>query len=332
MTINVDATSGSSGALILGQSIWSPDILTDQRLHEYDGSQYSTTGIYADFVTDYLTDLQTNYPSRFKTEAEWQTLAVTNDIVNYWVLDTVNSVFRFPRIQNIAMSEAIAGNIPVAGTGISLGLTNGVINVGLDANGSATLLASSNAYGATVTNTTATTTGLNGVLGVTTDETKSGLIAKNTSENTTGYLYCVIATEPKTSAQIDIDEIATDLANKADKSLSNLTDAGNVYGSGFFAPSAYTTSLTLGATGTTYTAPANGWVSISKVGSAAYQELILSTGDIASVSICRAANQVAAAFIPVRKGQEFQVSYTTAGTLNWFKFIYARGSVSEYTP
>lgn len=61
---------GSS--LKLGQSVWSPDPLIDSDLHLYNGSQYATDGIYADFVTRYLTPLKTDYPARFKTEAEWQ--------------------------------------------------------------------------------------------------------------------------------------------------------------------------------------------------------------------------------------------------------------------
>jgi hypothetical protein len=56
--------------------------------------------------------------------------------------------------------------------------------------------------------------------------------------------------------------IAPNISNAANKSLSNLVGAGTSRGAGWAMPSDTYEDLTLGASGTTYTAPANGWVSL----------------------------------------------------------------------
>ena len=65
------------------------------------------------------------------------------------------------------------------------------------------------------------------------------------------------------AVNINIDNIATDLNNKADKDLTNsvgaLSSSAKEYFSGLGMPSDKYVDLTLGANGTTYTAPANGW-------------------------------------------------------------------------
>ncbi|MDY6364836.1 MAG: hypothetical protein SPL73_08120 [Cyanobacteriota bacterium] len=81
-------------------------------------------------------------------------------------------------------------------------------------------------------------------------------------QSTKVLYYVVIATSTKTPVQMDVDKIATDLNGKANVSADNFNATGTTYLSGLGMPSNRYIDLTLGASGTTYTAPANGWVCI----------------------------------------------------------------------
>lgn len=97
--------------------------------------------------------------------------------------------------------------------------------------------------------------------------------------------------------------------------------------SGLGMPSGKYIDLTLGASGSTYTAPANGWFFISKVSTASGQivslqnkTIIMQTGTYSSAS-----GQGLKVYLPVKKGTVVAASYTTAGTTEAFRFIYAEG-------
>lgn len=96
--------------------------------------------------------------------------------------------------------------------------------------------------------------------------------------------------------------------------------------------------LTLGASNTVYTAPANGWVWLQMQSAAAGQGVSLHslpTPSATSSSACitsrvysSATTQYLATNIPVRKGQSFVASYTATGTAGkYFRFCYAEGEV-----
>jgi hypothetical protein len=93
-------------------------------------------------------------------------------------------------------------------------------------------------------------------------------------------------------------------------------------------PSGTYTNLTLGNTGTNYTAPADGWICLSKEGgSADYQYIYLSTDSkLEQLGRCVSRGSQATLISPVRKGEVFRVSYTAGGATNYFRFIYAVGS------
>ena len=92
-------------------------------------------------------------------------------------------------------------------------------------------------------------------------------------------------------------------------------------------PSGKYIDLTLGASGSTYTAPANGWVSICKKATAVRQ-LVLTYNQTTNLGVETNATSEDTAirhFVPVRKGDVFTVIYSAAGTLNYFRFIYCEG-------
>lgn len=89
--------------------------------------------------------------------------------------------------------------------------------------------------------------------------------------------------------------------------------------------------LTLGASGTEYTAPANGWVILGKrVGASAAQYISVFTDSFDFTTTIKgdAGNEMTA-ICPVRKGDTFKVNYNATGETTRFRFIYAEGSESE---
>lgn len=84
--------------------------------------------------------------------------------------------------------------------------------------------------------------------------------------------------------------------------------------------------LTLGASGTEYTAPADGYVAINKSTTAADQYVNVGSSFISSICYIPTSGGRAAACIPVSKGQKYWVYYNAGGTTNAFKFVYENGA------
>ena len=137
--------------------------------------------------------------------------------------------------------------------------------------------------------------------------------------------------------------VTTALNGKASKDLDNITNAGKVNIANVSLPSSTYTSLTLEASGTRYTAPADGYYQISKFSSAPYQQLYVTntkfyisgvdgSNGVFSVYSSGNSSDVISALIPVCKGDKINIYYTLGGATASFKFIYAKGSESEYTP
>lgn len=84
--------------------------------------------------------------------------------------------------------------------------------------------------------------------------------------------------------------------------------------------------LTLGASDSTYIAPANGWFILNKESTAANQELRL-TNKANNMRGYIVTNRAAAlsAVVPCLKGDEVFIFYSADGKTNTFRFIYAEG-------
>lgn len=97
-----------------------------------------------------------------------------------------------------------------------------------------------------------------------------------------------------------------------------------ISGSGFGFPSSRYVDLTLGATGSTYTAPANGWVILSQQASSsntAVSLVNLTTGELQSTS--KSTSGTNDVYIPVKAADTFKAYYI--GSTSKFRFIYAEG-------
>lgn len=132
----------------------------------------------------------------------------------------------------------------------------------------------------------------------------------------------------KNGVAFDIDVIATDLNGKADVDLTNLNDAGNIKTAHNAMPSSTYVRLTLGASGATYTAPADGYFYADGAGTANGDYRL--TSDIMYKDVYTWGVINFSMLLPVIKGQV--VTYTYSSTYNDnnnIYFFYAVGSESE---
>ena len=97
--------------------------------------------------------------------------------------------------------------------------------------------------------------------------------------------------------------------------------------SGWSAPSSKYINLTLNASNSTYTAPANGWVLFDKNTSSGKNIVLWNFTKTYGFSVSSSATFGQSILLPVSKGDVFGVEYTATGTTNFFRFIYAQGEV-----
>lgn len=129
---------------------------------------------------------------------------------------------------------------------------------------------------------------------------------------------------------VDPDQLYLTEDESANQDLSNLTDAGKIVGSSLGMPSSTYTDLTLGASASTYTAPANGLFYVSKRSGVAGEYIALGNDNIGyEEDYAGAANQVIPLRISVKKGEVVNLFYSLSGATAAFKFIYSVGSESE---
>ena len=134
-----------------------------------------------------------------------------------------------------------------------------------------------------------------------------------------GNLYYYVGDTLQNADLINIARMQEELVNKVDKKQA--TQASMLSGKYI--------DLTLGASGTTYTAPADGLFVINKRSTGAQQ--YVNIGKVGSISTVGSFTAYASgvecwSFQSVLKGEEVKVYYTCGGKLEWFRFIYAVGS------
>ena len=82
-------------------------------------------------------------------------------------------------------------------------------------------------------------------------------------------------------------------------------------------------NLTLGASNTVYTAPANGYFTLAKMANNG-QHIYMSNGRISVQSWVSTTGYIQS-FLPVQKGDSLNIGYTAAGDTAFFRFVYAQG-------
>jgi len=133
------------------------------------------------------------------------------------------------------------------------------------------------------------------------------------------------------SNEINVGAMSEALNNKVDLNQLNTNEQGLEYVSGLSMPSNRYIELTLGASGTTYTAPANGWVSFRKISGAStlFIELINYNSNIFVSNEATTNVTGLQIYLPVMKNDVFETKYNATGANLAFRFIYAQGESEE---
>lgn len=270
----------------------------------------------------------------FCTEEQWQQSVTTYGVCGKFVYDSVANTVRLPKITGIvegttdltALGDLVEAGLPNI-TGTLTSDQSPAAYYGGTGTGALNVLESRSAY-------VGTSNGATRACGINFDASSSNSIYGNSTtvqpQSIKVLYYIVVATSTKTEIEVDIDEIATDLNGKADVDLTNVSNAGTSLGAGWAMPSNTYKDLTLGASGTTYTALADGWVTLTKTSSGSNQFVQLhgeTLGPLTSTSVGN--GQYVSVYIPVYKGEAWSCSYTTGGNTIMYRFYYAIGSESE---
>ena len=229
-----------------------------------------------------------------------------------FVINTADSTFRLPLKTKLASGNAVVGN------GMTLGVTDGNKNEGLRllTESAYRLTSTGGLYGSNVgtVNPSGSSMNTNGIaVGITTDPTKSGI---ETSSNGL-KLYYYVGDTVQDASLINAGAVLGQLATK-----TNSVEAAEAS-----MPSGRYIDLTLGASGSTYTAPANGWFVISKDFNASNQFVVLynQANRLRTMQHPGAPSGNASCIMPAKKGQNVLCEYSLGGNTSWFSFVYAEG-------
>lgn len=256
-----------------------------------------------------------------KTQAQYDTAISTYGECPYYVIDDTNKTIRLPKLAHYVkmanttdkitqqsaglpnITGTFAGNDNMHATGaFSVGGTNyggeykGNISVH-DYNFSAS--SSSSVYGNSNTVTPA---------------------------HTTLYPWVCAYNGAAPASVAQAAQFQAALTSKADTDFANVTATGTSSSAGWAMPSSVYEDLTLGASGATYIAPANGYFDLRKGGATGQFAFI--TGPL-EVGSTLGSNNVLSLMYPVLKDDVVQINYNLNGTTYAFRFVYAEGSKSE---
>lgn len=117
------------------------------------------------------------------------------------------------------------------------------------------------------------------------------------------------------------------LDNKTDVDMSNISTAGKIAITNIGYPTTTSKTISLQSSGSSYTAPADGWVHIT---------LALNLNGYVAVNGVYSQSGTAnggysSVFYPVSKGETFTVVYSNRASTPRFRFYYAKGTESEAT-
>ena len=299
-----------------------PFSLLDYKFSEYElnnlswlrsNGQYNSKAVYPAVY-----DLLLKIYNGTETKAGVSVKLTTETFTDYdFILNTAEETFRLPIKVKQKYYDDIA---PVVGNGIALGLTDGAKNIAFARSSQLGAYGYTNLYGSSVGtassgSTDTTSVGLS--IGVTTDSTNSGIEAHLTEQ--TLYLYFYVGETVQNANLIN--------AGRIEEKVASLIPDNSSLISGYGMPSNKYIDLTLGASGTSYTAPANGWVFLSANVSQAGGYVQIYKNIYSVLQRVVTADTTAICMMPVKKGEAYNMYYTSITKTNMFRFIYAEGEV-----
>ena len=232
----------------------------------------------------------------------------------YFVLDTTNRQFKLPR-----NTYGFTGYRGDAGGYVAESLPNITGSFGATQVGYAT--------GTTTGAFSAVTTGTQGLDGGGLGTNHRTFSFNATSSNsayqnnapvqqraTQAYLYFYVGNTVQNETSVDVAEMTEAINDKVDLSGS------------WNAPTNQYDGLTLGASGDSYYAPADGWFMLSKYSAGNGQWANLINATAASMRVSTSGNSGAPLYltIPAKKGDRIVSFYDATGTTEFFRFIYAQ--------
>jgi hypothetical protein len=143
------------------------------------------------------------------------------------------------------------------------------------------------------------------------------------------YLYFYVGDYSQTATEQTAGLNAELFNGKADVDLTNTTNQAKILMGGMGMPSNRYTDLTLGASGSTYTAPADGWFCSRQNYNSGYYVIGIDNINLAETNT---SNTQLSFLVPARKGQVliyYYLNLITGLDFTNFRFIYAQGSESE---
>lgn len=330
----VNALSSSNNATRnVGEIFYSSLPVEDSSVHLLDGSLL-TRGIYSNFV-DYVASLVSKYPQLFCTETEWQTSVTSYGECGRYVYDSENNTVRLPRVTTrlgVASLASALGSLKEAGLPDVQGF---LADNYMGPNSTATGAFTHNYFPLTVQSgsdislrfeeVTFRASQYNPIYG------RSSTVQPQEIQY---FLYVVVANTIKLPVQVEVDNIVTDLNGKADKDFSNVTDVAKVMMAKASMPSERYVDLTLGATGSIYTAPADGYFLFIKTATASTQGIYIYVKHNGVTVLERYGVAGNSGFVRLdtscQKGdQVYMDTDAGGGAINICRFFYAEGSKNE---
>lgn len=145
-------------------------------------------------------------------------------------------------------------------------------------------------------------------------------------------LYYCVGNTVVNEAQIDAGGLVAQVEQKANTTLDNVTPEAKTIMANMPMPSDNYIDLTLGANGTDYTAPANGYFYFAKTAlqnqtvGLIRRNIATTWKDLTSYQIAyTGSGNVLPVWLPVKKGDKVEVNYNATGATQSFKFFYAEG-------
>ena len=262
-----------------------------------------------------------------KTQAEYDTAISTYGECPYYVLNTTNKTIRLPKLVNFIKNANTTNGITQSLAGLP-NHSHGPLYVGGSNNDNGDpgryVITDNTEYNGVQTNP-------NGYTGTVRETEIYGKSNTVTPAHTTLYPWVCVFNSAVPASTAQAAQFQAALTSKADVDLTNVDDTGTSNVAGWAMPSTVKDTLTTGASGVQYTAPANGYFLCqitATSASASYASIVnVSTGEQASIDMARS-GAVFRGFVSAKSGEKVQVAFGSA-TFNSIYFIYAEGSKSE---
>ena len=210
----------------IGEIVTSVIPLSDSGLHLLDGTVLSGSGVYADFV-NYIASIYDASLSYFTTEADWQNSVSKYGSCGKFVYDSENNTVRLPKI--VGFIEGASGVSALGGL-TQAGLPNitGAINPAWETDIPRVATGAFRYTTNTANNEVPNPPARGGVVWDFDASRSNSIYGKSSTvqpQSIKVLYYIVLANDVKNTLQVDIDEILSDLANKADVDGSNMVSS-----------------------------------------------------------------------------------------------------------